>query len=64
MTAAWLADWRTYVGDRAAYATRLRTDPSTRFYVSIKDKRQISEPIDFFASANLMIACATPSDIE
>lgn len=60
----WLGDWRTYVGDREAYAARLRTDPTARFYVTMKDKRQVSEPVDFFASANLMDDCATPDDIE
>jgi hypothetical protein len=29
----WLGDWRTYVGDREAYAAALRTDPDARFYV-------------------------------
>lgn len=63
-TSEWVADWRTYVGDREAYAARLRTDPTTRFYVTIKEKRQISEPIDFFATANTMPDCVTPDDIE
>lgn len=60
----WLADWRTYVGDRATYATALQTDPSARFYVSVKEKQQITKPIDFFATMNKMYNCVTPDDIE
>ena len=64
MVTEWRGDWRTYVADREAYAERLRTDPTTRFYVTIKDRRQVSEPIDFFANANRMTDCVTPDDIE
>src|SRR5690606_19763303 len=28
MVAAWVADWRTYLGDREAYAEALRSDPA------------------------------------
>ena len=30
IVAAWIADWRTYLGDREAYADALRTDPEAR----------------------------------
>lgn len=63
-TTEWLADWRTYVGDRAAYATALSQDPSARFYVSLKDKKQVTVPVDFFAKMNKMYNCVTPDDIE
>lgn len=62
--AEWLADWRTYVGDRAVYANALSSDPSARFYVTVKERRQVTEPIDFFATFNKMYNCVTPDDIE
>lgn len=62
----WLDDWHTYVGDRAAYADRLRTEGDTRFYVtqSDRDDRQITLAIDRFAVQNEMPACETPSDLS
>ena len=60
----WLGDWRTYVGDREAYAAALRSDPDARFYVSVKERQQISKPIDFFATMNKMYNCVTPDDTE
>lgn len=63
MVAEWLGDWRTYVADRQSYATRLRTDPSARFYESMKGSGQVSRPIDFFATANRIDDCATPADL-
>lgn len=60
----WLGDWRTYIGDRANYANALTSDPEARFYVTQKDRRQVSEPIDFFATFNEMYNCVTPDDIE
>ena len=38
-------------------------DPKARFYVSTKDKGQVSRPIDFFATFNKMYNCVTPDDI-
>ena len=60
----WLGDWRTYVSDRANYAQALLNDPGARFYVSVKEKQQITKPIDFFATMNKMYNCVTPDDIE
>jgi len=60
----WLADWRSFVGDRAAYADALLVNPKARFYVSLKDKGQVTRPIDFFATFNKMYNCVTPDDIE
>jgi hypothetical protein len=61
----WLADWRTYLGDRQAYADALRTDPEARLLVSEKpgEGRQITGWIDEFALANRMESCATPTDV-
>ena len=60
----WLADWRTYLGDREAYADALRTDPDARLLVSEKEGegRQITGWIDEFANANRMPSCVTPTD--
>jgi hypothetical protein len=60
---AWLADWRTYLGDREAYAVALRTDPDARLLVSAKDNDQVTEHLDGFAADNHMPACATPLDV-
>ena len=60
----WLADWRTYLGDREAYADALRADPDARLLVSEKagEGRQITGWIDEFANANRMPSCVTPTD--
>jgi hypothetical protein len=63
MVDEWLADWRTYLGDRANYAERLATDPDARMLVTEKDSRQISEPIDYFARVNDMPNCGTAGDV-
>jgi hypothetical protein len=60
---AWLADWRTYLADREAYATELRADPEARLLVSPKDNQQVTEYLDAFAGDNHMTACATPLDV-
>jgi hypothetical protein len=60
----WLADYRTYVGDRADYARRLRTDDQAKFYVSEKDGSQITIPLDTLATANKMTSCVTPADLS
>jgi len=59
----WLADWRTYLGDRQEYADALRSDPRAQLLVSAKDRDQITEYLDAFAADNRMIACATPIDV-
>ena len=60
----WLADWRTYLGDRVAFADALRTDPDARLLVSEKEGegQQITGWIDEFAKANRMPSCVTPTD--
>jgi hypothetical protein len=61
---AWLADWRTYLGDREAYAEALRDNPQARLLVSEKEGegRQVTGWIDEFANANRMPSCITPVD--
>jgi hypothetical protein len=65
MIQEWLGDWRTYLADRERYVVELEADPGARFYVSEKDNRQVTEPIDFFAGrANEeMDNCVTPGDL-
>jgi hypothetical protein len=60
----WLADWRTYLGDRQDYADALRSDPTARLLVSEKpgEGRQITGWIDEFAKANRMPSCVSPAD--
>lgn len=59
----WLADWRTYLGDRETYADAVRDDPEARLFVSAKDRDQITEYLDAFAADNHMPACGTPLDV-
>jgi hypothetical protein len=62
----WLDDWTTYVHDRRDYTAALRKDPTTRFAVtqSDRDKSQITNAVDNFATVNDMPACATPDDLS
>jgi len=64
IVAAWIADWRTYLDDRAAYADALRSDPEARFFVTARGNEQVTEYIDAFAADNHMAACATPLDLS
>ncbi|WP_334145110.1 hypothetical protein [Rhabdothermincola sp.] len=63
MVAEWLDDWQTYLGDRRAHAARLAEEGDVRFYVTEKEGRQITAPIDRFAQINHMPSCATPGDL-
>jgi len=64
MIQEWLVDWRTYLNDRELYVVALQNDADARFYVTEKDGRQVTEPIDFFAGrANDMPNCMTPDDL-
>ncbi|HEY6531333.1 MAG TPA: hypothetical protein VIY72_03460 [Acidimicrobiales bacterium] len=64
MIQEWLGDWRTYLADRELYVVALQEDAGARFYVSEKDNRQVTEPVDFFAGrANDMPNCVTPGDL-
>jgi hypothetical protein len=59
----WLADWRTYLGDRRDYAERLREDPDARLLVDEKFGDQIETVITTFTEVNRMISCAPPGDV-
>lgn len=59
----WLADWRTYIGDRSTYADVLRTGEDPAFTVTAIDGAQVTERIDGFADANDMENCQVPEDV-
>jgi hypothetical protein len=59
----WLADWRTYLGDRRDYAERLRTDPHARLFVDEKFNDSIETVIETFAEVNEMPSCVVPGDV-
>jgi hypothetical protein len=63
ITAAWLTDYRTWLGDRYLYADTLRVDPTARFLVTEKAGRYINAPVDRFARVNEMEACMTFGDV-
>lgn len=63
IVAAWVADWRAYLEDRADYAEDLRDDPAARFFVSTRNNDQMTEYIDAFAADNRIPACSTPLDV-
>jgi hypothetical protein len=63
VVAQWIADWRTYLEDRAAYVEALRADPEARLFVTARDQEQVTKYIDGFAADNHMAACATPIDV-
>lgn len=61
----WIADWRTYVGDRETYADRLREDPEALFQITENTKLRdgVDKTIEIFADVNDMPECATPGDV-
>lgn len=60
----WLADWRTYLGDREAYAEQLRADEGDRFTVTESPLGDtVDRTIEVFADVNQIPACATPGDV-
>jgi hypothetical protein len=59
----WLADWRTYLGNRRDYADRLRTDPDAQLLVDEKFRDSIETVIGTFAEVNEMDSCVVPGDI-
>jgi hypothetical protein len=63
MVQEWLGDWQTFMSDRERFVIALATDPDARFYVTMKDRRQVTEPVDFFARYNNMPNCETPGDL-
>lgn len=58
-----LADWRTYVGDRKAFSKALLTDPKAKPLMTEVHGGWDSDAIDAMASANNIPDCATPDDM-
>ncbi len=60
---AWLADWDTYLGDRAEYTTLLAQGETAQFQVTPRDNQTITKPMDNLAVVNGMLSCQTPGDV-
>lgn len=61
----WLADYRTYLGDREAYATALRTDPGAQLILTENDRLRdgVDKTIQIFSQVNDIKDCDTPGDV-
>lgn len=60
----WEAEYRTYIGDRRAFADGLRqTGENDPFYESQVEGLPISERLETFAGDNRMPSCAPPRDL-
>src|SRR5690606_29139489 len=58
----WLADWRTHIADREAWAADVRVGDDHAFLESARGNEPVSAVIDNFAEVNDMESCATPGD--
>lgn len=63
MVERWLADWRTYLGDRVAYADLLAAGRDERFTLTAVNGDAITEQMDDFALYNDLPDCETPGDV-
>ncbi|HEX9995310.1 MAG TPA: hypothetical protein VGB14_20480 [Acidimicrobiales bacterium] len=63
MVERWLADWRTYLGDRDAYADLLAAGRDERFTLTAVNGDAITEQMDDFALYNDLPDCETPGDV-
>lgn len=59
----WIADWRTHVDDRQAWADDLRVGDDHPFTESDRAGEQVSKVIDNFAEINEMESCVTTGDV-
>lgn len=59
----WIADYRTYIGDRRDYIEKLQTGENVSFSESMVEGIPISEKLTTFANENAMDACAPPTDV-
>lgn len=59
----WIADYRTYIGDRRDYIQELRSGKNVVFAETAVEGVPISERLTTFADDNLMSACAPPTDV-
>jgi hypothetical protein len=60
----WIADYRTYIGDRRAYAEILRAGRISEFSESQVEGVPISERLAKFARENRMKSCQPPRDLQ
>ena len=61
----WIADYRTYISDRRAFAEALRTASTRPFFAETEVQGvPISERISKFARENSMKTCQTPYDLS
>ena len=59
----WVADYRTYIGNRRDYADIVRQGVDEPFREAKRDNLPITERLEVFASDNEMDSCAPPRDI-
>jgi hypothetical protein len=59
----WEAEYRTYIGDRRAFADRLRASGENEAFYETEVELPISERLETFAGDNDMPACAPPRDL-
>ena len=60
----WIADYRSYISDRRAYAEDLRLGTNVPFGESIVMGIPLSEKISTFAADNAMTSCKPPMDLS
>ena len=60
----WLADYRTHISDRRAYADDLRAGVNDPFSETVTEGLPISEKIATFAADNAAPSCAPPIDLS
>ena len=60
----WIADWRTYLGDREDYADRLRTEENAQMLLTKSELGDsVDKTIQVFTQVNDIPACDTPGDV-
>lgn len=60
----WLDEYRTYVGDRRAYADQLRRGDNAPFAETAFEGLPLAERLATFAGDNRMPSCAPPIDLS
>lgn len=60
----WIADYRTYIADRRAYANDLRKGINRPFAETQVEGIPISEKLSTFAADNRMRSCTAPVDLS
>lgn len=60
----WIADYRTYIADRRAYADDLRKGVNRPFAETQVEGIPISEKLSTFAADNRMASCTAPIDLS